>query len=62
MYIGILELNVQQGWQHNFKTCFPFLSPGGKVTEYPIRAVKKEDIVDTNGAGDCYVGGNVKFK
>ncbi|XP_071829549.1 uncharacterized protein [Apostichopus japonicus] len=33
------------------------VAKGGKVTEYPIRAVKKEDIVDTNGAGDCYVGG-----
>lgn len=30
---------------------------GGKVTEYPVNEVKEEDIVDTNGAGDCFVGG-----
>lgn len=29
----------------------------GKVTEYPIIPVKKEDLVDTNGAGDAFVGG-----
>lgn len=29
----------------------------GKVTEYPIISIKKEDIVDTNGAGDSFVGG-----
>jgi len=29
----------------------------GKITEYPIIPIKKEDIVDTNGAGDAFVGG-----
>ncbi|XP_020610569.1 adenosine kinase 1-like [Orbicella faveolata] len=29
----------------------------GKVTEYPIIPIKEEDIVDTNGAGDAFVGG-----
>jgi len=29
----------------------------GKVTEYPVIPVKAEDIVDTNGAGDAFVGG-----
>lgn len=29
----------------------------GKVTEYPIIPIKQEDIVDTNGAGDAFVGG-----
>ncbi|XP_071829550.1 uncharacterized protein [Apostichopus japonicus] len=29
----------------------------GVVTEYPVKAVNEEDIVDTNGAGDCFVGG-----
>ncbi|XP_077999007.1 uncharacterized protein LOC144451955 isoform X2 [Glandiceps talaboti] len=29
----------------------------GKVTEYPIKELPKEDIVDTNGAGDAFVGG-----
>lgn len=29
----------------------------GKVTEYPVNLVPKDDIVDTNGAGDAFVGG-----
>jgi len=29
----------------------------GKVTKYPIKLLKEEDIVDTNGAGDAFVGG-----
>jgi len=28
-----------------------------KVTEYPVHAIKADDIVDTNGAGDSFVGG-----
>jgi adenosine kinase len=27
------------------------------VTEYPVEALPKEKIVDTNGAGDAFVGG-----
>jgi adenosine kinase len=30
---------------------------GGHVTEYPILKLDKSKIVDTNGAGDAYVGG-----
>merc|ERR1719330_639783 len=29
----------------------------GHVTEYPILVLPKEKLVDTNGAGDSYVGG-----
>merc|ERR1719440_81135 len=29
----------------------------GNVTEYPILALPKEKLIDTNGAGDAYVGG-----
>merc|ERR1712070_1332191 len=29
----------------------------GQVTEHPILALPKEKLVDTNGAGDSYVGG-----
>lgn len=29
----------------------------GQVHEYPVIKVPKEEIVDTNGAGDSYVGG-----
>merc|ERR1711988_1391239 len=29
----------------------------GQVTKYPIVKLAKEKIVDTNGAGDAYVGG-----
>ena len=32
----------------------------GKTTEYPVIAIADEDIVDTNGAGDAFVGGKVK--
>ena len=34
----------------------------GKVTEYPIISIKEEDIVDTNGAGDAFVGGTLLFR
>lgn len=30
---------------------------GGEVTEYPVNEIRPEEIVDTNGAGDCFVGG-----
>jgi sugar/nucleoside kinase (ribokinase family) len=33
----------------------------GKVTEYPIIPIKADDIVDTNGAGDAFVGGQFLF-
>lgn len=33
------------------------VASGGKVTEYPIVPIKSEDILDTNGAGDAFVGG-----
>merc|ERR1711907_353143 len=29
----------------------------GQVTQYPIIALPKEKLVDTNGAGDSFVGG-----
>ena len=38
---------------------YPNLFADGKVTEYPIIPIKEEDIVDTNGAGDAFVGGNI---
>ena len=33
------------------------LCKDGRVTEYPIIPIKEEDILDTNGAGDAWVGG-----
>jgi adenosine kinase len=33
------------------------IAHGGHVTEYPILKLDKSKIVDTNGAGDAYVGG-----
>ena len=41
---------------------FPNLFADGKVTEYPIIPIKEEDIVDTNGAGDAFVGGNILYR
>ena len=34
-------------------------SEGGdvKIKQYPIAKLSKEEIVDTNGAGDAFVGG-----
>ncbi|OWF37829.1 adenosine kinase-like isoform X2 [Mizuhopecten yessoensis] len=29
----------------------------GEVTEYPVIPIKSKDIIDTNGAGDAFVGG-----
>jgi len=29
----------------------------GKMSEYPIIPIKQDDIIDTNGAGDAFVGG-----
>jgi adenosine kinase len=29
----------------------------GKITEYPVIPIKPEEIIDTNGAGDAFVGG-----
>ena len=29
----------------------------GKVTEYPVLTLTAAEIVDTNGAGDAFVGG-----
>merc|ERR1712110_3345 len=30
---------------------------GGHITKYPVIKLPKEKLVDTNGAGDSYVGG-----
>lgn len=30
---------------------------GGEILEFPVVPLKKEEIVDTNGAGDAFVGG-----
>lgn len=35
--------------------------PDGNITEYPVALIKQEEIVDTNGAGDAFVGGNMNF-
>lgn len=33
------------------------VAEGGNITEYPVVPMNPEDIVDTNGAGDAFVGG-----
>ena len=33
------------------------LCKDGKITEFPIMPIKEEEIIDTNGAGDAWVGG-----
>jgi sugar/nucleoside kinase (ribokinase family) len=36
-----------------------FLFSDGKVTEYPVNLLPADRIVDTNGAGDGFVGGEL---
>lgn len=33
------------------------LAHKGKITEFPVRAIPEEKLVDTNGAGDAFAGG-----
>lgn len=44
----ICSWNVFEKW---------FLISEGKVEEFSVIPIKAEDIVDTNGAGDAFVGG-----
>ncbi len=39
--------------------CHPVLlfTENGKIQEFPVVPLKPEEIVDTNGAGDAFVGG-----
>lgn len=38
--------------------CSPvLLAKDGKITEYPITKLPEEKVIDTNGAGDAFVGG-----
>ena len=39
------------------KPLFNTILLDGKTTEYPVIPIKEEDILDTNGAGDAFVGG-----
>ena len=32
----------------------------GEIVEYPVISISSEDIVDTNSAGDAFVGGNTE--
>lgn len=36
---------------------FVYFTIDGKTTEYPVIPIADKDIVDTNGAGDAFVGG-----
>jgi adenosine kinase len=51
-------------WQSPPRTCVitqgsdpTIVASNGTVTEYPVELIAEEDIVDTNGAGDAFVGG-----
>lgn len=37
------------------------LSSGDKVTAFPVIDIDQNDIVDTNGAGDAFVGGKLSL-
>lgn len=34
-----------------------FENDGNKITEYPVELLPADKVVDTNGAGDAFVGG-----
>lgn len=36
-----------------------FVSPGDKIDVFPVLKIDPKDIVDTNGAGDAFVGGKI---
>lgn len=44
---------------YNTYNIFSFLYKDEKVTKYPVISLPSEKIVDTNGAGDAFVGGTV---
>lgn len=43
----------------NFSSC---VGPGDKVETFPVLKIDPKDIVDTNGAGDAFVGGEVNVR
>jgi adenosine kinase len=58
--IASLECTSQKGPRTCIITqgCDPtIVACNGTVTEYPVEKLAKEDLVDTNGAGDAFVGG-----
>ena len=34
---------------------------GGQIAQYPVIPLPKEKLVDTNGAGDAFVGGELVY-
>lgn len=38
-----------------------YQSGSNAVVEYPVTKLKDEEIVDTNGAGDAFVGGSIFY-
>ncbi len=43
----------------SYKAAGCFLFTEGVITEHPVIPIEKKDIVDTNGAGDAFVGGQL---
>ena len=37
------------------------LAKDGEITEFPVTKLPEEKVVDTNGAGDAFVGGKISF-
>ena len=48
---------VTQGPEPTLMAYYDVLSGEYKVKEYPVEPLAKEAVVDTNGAGDSFVGG-----
>ena len=45
------------GSSHHQLKCQVIAVEHGKLHSFPVAAIPKEEIVDTNGAGDAFVGG-----
>lgn len=46
-------------YYHNFYISKLFLD--GVLTQYPVPKILTSNIVDTNGAGDAFIGGKIAF-
>ena len=46
---NFLVQNLEELYSHDFLD--------GEIEEFPVNHIKPEDIVDTNGTGDAFVGG-----
>jgi len=61
MMISLWCWQQEKSWMQvkSYKAAGCFLFTEGVITEHPVIPIEKKDIVDTNGAGDAFVGGQL---